>query len=723
MPEDELKKILGSYEKKLSNHLDEDSAGSLETDVSLQYQKFRAESLSNRESKYEKLCAFAEKIIAFAPAKKDLPEIEKAIEISHLNITPAGSASFAALTSFLLIFLGFLFFGLNMVLLAIANPNLPFSELLDKISIFTPFLFMILGLLAMFLLKKLPVYIASNWRLKASNQMVLCILYIVIYMRHTSNLEHAIRFATEHIGNPLALDLRKVFWDIETRKYSTIKESLDAYLEKWRHDNLEFVTSFHLIEASLYEPTESRRLDLLDKSLAIILDGTYEKMLHYAQELKSPITTLYMLGVILPILGLVIFPLAGSLLGGAVTWFHLSFIYNIFLPIIIFAIGYNVLSKRPTGYSESKTMQDFYEKSASPFWISVFIAVLFIMIGLTPIIIHLMSPSGVRDIDLGPLGSFFGYEKQGSQTYGPFGIGALLLGFFIPLGLALALGYYYSQKTSKIIEMRRETSELEKEFSSALFQLGNRIGDGVPAELAFSKVAQVLEGSPTGNFFRIVDINIRTLGLNIHDAIFDSKVGAIFSYPSPLIESSMEVLIEGSRKGPKIVSQSLISISQYVERIHKVNERLKDLLSEIVSSMKSQIAFLTPAIAGIVVGIASMIVNIIVGLTKKFAEFSQTESTEAIGAGSIGVITDLFKINSIIPTYQFQIIVGVYIVEMVLVLTIIQTGIEYGNDKIYQKYYLGKNLPRSVILYTIIAASVVLLFNFLASSITGTAGF
>lgn len=723
MAEEELKKILNRYSSRLSKHVDEDSISSSDTELSSQYKEFREEALSGKTTKYEKLCKFSQSIIEFAPSKKDLPQIEQAIETSHLDVTPAGAASFAALTSFLLIILGFLSFGAEIFIQSILNPNLPINELISKISLSIPMLLIFLGLIAMLILKKMPIYLASNWRLKASNQMVLCILYVVIYMRHTSNLEHAIKFSTEHIGDPLALDLRKVFWDIETRKYSTIKESLDAYLEKWRHTNLEFVTSFHLIEASLYEPTESRRLELLDKALAVILDGTYEKMLHYAQGLKSPITTLYMLGVILPILGLVIFPLAGSLLQGLISWYHLSFVYNLILPVLIFAIGYNTLSKRPTGYGESKSVKYFYKQSSNPFWIAFFIAVLFIVLGFTPVIMHFLNPNTASDINLGPLGKFFGYESQGTQTYGPFGIGALIISFLIPIGLALSLGFYYSQKTKKLIELRRETTDLEREFASALFQLGNRIGDGIPAELAFSSVSQVLEGTPTGNFFRLVDVNIRQLGMNLEQAIFDPKVGAIYSYPSPLVESSMEVLIEGSRKGPKIISQSIISISQYVEQIHKVNERLKDLLSEIVSSMKSQIAFLTPAIAGIVVGISSMIVNIIVGLTQKFAEISQGEGAEAIGTGGIQTLVNLFGIDTIIPTYHFQIVVGIYIVELILVLTIIQTGIEYGNDKIYQQYYLSKNLPRSIILYSIIAISVIILFNLLASNIITQGGF
>ena len=44
-------------------------------------------------------------------------------------------------------------------------------------------------------LQRLPYYLANSWRMKASNQMVLCTFYLVTYMRHTSNLELAVDFA------------------------------------------------------------------------------------------------------------------------------------------------------------------------------------------------------------------------------------------------------------------------------------------------------------------------------------------------------------------------------------------------------------------------------------------------------------------------------------------------------------------------------------------------
>ena len=70
-----------------------------------------------------------------------------------------------------------------------------------------------------------PKYLSNVWRMKASNQMVISIFYTVSYMRHTSNLELAIEFAADHLSPPLSIDLKKVLWDVETEKFSSIKES------------------------------------------------------------------------------------------------------------------------------------------------------------------------------------------------------------------------------------------------------------------------------------------------------------------------------------------------------------------------------------------------------------------------------------------------------------------------------------------------------------------
>ncbi len=716
----EMKKGEGEIVKKYEERLAEHTDAGLEdvSKFSSEYEKFRAEALSERLSWYESWCGLAENLLRFKPNQKDLPELERAVATAHLQVTPAGAASFAALVAFLFILLGLAWMAVGVVL------STDFFADLSKVElpVFFPLLFLVLAFVCVRVLSHMPLFLAARWRLRASNQMVLCMLYIVIFMRHTSNLENAIKFAMEHVGPPLSLDLRKIFWDIETGTFSTIKESLDHYLESWRHYNLEFVTSFHLVEASLYEPTESRRVELLEKALEVMLEGTYEKMLHYAQELKNPVTTLHMLGIILPILGLVVFPLVGSFLQGLVQWYHLAFLYNVLLPVVVLVFGMNMLAKRPTGYGESRFAEKVYKTAFDPFWLCAFLGSLLMIVGFFPIIINLLNPSatvgdkcGNGDLDLGLFGCFLDYQEKGGKLYGPFGLGALVVSFFVPFGLALAFGLYYRLRTAKLVKIRNETLALEKEYAAALFQLGNRIGDGVPAELAFNKVALTLEGTPAGDFFGRVDQNVRMLGMSVEEAIFNEKNGAILASPSPLIESSMEVLVEAARKGPKIVSQSLITISNYVDKINRVNERLKDLMAEVVSSMKSQIGLMTPAIAGIVVGISSMIVAIIVNLNVKFSQLSLGAGVE--GVGDLGALVDIFGVEGIIPGFFFQLVVGVYVVQLTYILTKLQSGIENGEDPVMERYLLGRNMYRGVFLYVILSLIVSVLFFLLANKL------
>ncbi|MBU2634198.1 MAG: hypothetical protein KJ674_03050 [Nanoarchaeota archaeon] len=719
--------ILNRYKKKLGEKVELDVEDYNPESFSQEYNIFKKEALTTRLSFYEKLCRSFGGIFSIKPSEKDYLRLKRSIDTIHLNINPKEASGFGVFIGLLLVFIG-IFAGVFVFFI---------NEIFDLNILLIPLLFLLTGVLVIKPLGNIPIYSANKWRLKASNQMVVCILYIVMYMRHTSNLEHAIRFAADHVGNPLALDLRKVFWDVENGKYSTMKESLDSYLVGWRDHSLEFVESFHLIEGSLFEKGEDRRLTLLDKALDVMLNGTYEKMLHYAQDLKNPITILHMLGVVLPILGLVILPLVGSLMGGSgfTKVIVIVVLYNVLLPLVVYIIGMNVLSKRPTGYSDANLIESNpdlkkygnilinignKELQFSPFFISFLIFFLIAFIGVLPIIMYFL---GVDFSFFG--GMFLDYRlgsgvacQLGETCYGPFGAGAVLLSLFLPLGLALGIGTYYRIKTKKLMKIVDETKKLEREFSGSLFQLGNRIGDGVPTELAFGDVAKSMSGTPTGDFFKIVSVNLMKLGVGIERAIFDRKVGAMWRYPSGLIESSMKVLIQGAKKGPSVASKSLISISQYVDRIHQVNERLKDLLSDIVSSMKSQIGFLTPIISGIVVGISTMIVLVLGRLSTLMAQSSLEGGDTSFGG--LGGLSGLFEVANIIPGYYLQLVVGIYVVEVIIILTFLANGIENGNDKLTAKYMVSKNLYTSGLLYFIVALLVTLIFSYLAMNINLT---
>ncbi len=734
---DEFGELTRRYNERLKQNLDSDKdrpelqANPVQT---IEYTEFKKQYLPRHMTLYERACRFAESIVPITPDKKRLPDYQEAIDICHLEITPTGAMSFAVVGPLLFALIG----ALTSILFG---------------STFFTVLFITVGAALIIPLQNYPFFLANSWRMKASNQMVLCIFYVVTYMRHTSNIELAIEFASNHLAPPLSLDLKKVLWDVETEKYSSVKESLDHYLDTWRKWNMEFIESFHLVEGSLYEGSEDRRLSLLEKALDTILDETYEKMLHYAQNLKSPITMLHMLGIILPILGLVILPLVVSFMC-QVKWYHLAAIYNVILPIAVFYLGKSILASRPTGYGDtdiSETNPELKkyrnvlftvgktEIRIKPLYISVMVGILFFLIGISPLLLNAMVGGTNWDLIVDNDNSIkrifaleSGEEKFALLGYkigkgcppggeglgdriGPFGLGAGILSLSLVFSLSLSIGLYYKLRSKNIIKIREEARKLEDEFASALFQLGNRLGDGIPAEIAFGRVAEVMEETTSGAFFRLVSSNITRLGMSVEEAIFHPQHGALVYYPSAIIESSMKVLTESAKKGPRIAAEAVINISRYIKEIHRVNERLKDLMADVIASMKSQIKFLTPTIAGIVIGITSMITTILSKLGVQIRNIS-TQSGGAAAGGGAGLI-GLFGDG--VPTYYFQIMVGLYVVQIVYILTILTNGIENGADKLNERYNLGINLIKSSILYVIIAFVVIMLFNIIAGSIIG----
>ncbi len=700
----EVENLVEKYQDAIKSQLAITQIEQPQKIYSRQYDIFRQEAMPKHLSIYENFCKYFGKFNIKIPSLET--QIQDAITITHLNIKPSDATSFAIVAPLLIMLFGII------------------------VSIWFDLIFYVMfsifvGIALIFMFLKIPEYTANQWRMRASNQMVLCIFYVVTYMRHTSNLERAIEFAAQYLAPPLSLDMQKILWDVEIEKYDTVKESLEFYLETWRKWNGEFIESFHLVESSLYETSDERRLTILDKALEIMLEGTKEKMLHYVQNLKSPITTLHMLGVILPILGLVILPLMVNFSKG-VQWWHIATVYNIILPIMVYYLGKNILVNRPTGYGDTdlteinpefKKYKNILIKITknivlpiNPIVLTATLAMFSFLIALTPVIIQQINPG--FDVDLGEISGrlegfkLIGYRPSISNpniTVGPYGLGAALISLFFPLTLVFGVGLYYQLRSQNVIKIRQRTKKLEDEFASALFQLGNRLGDGFPAEIAFPKVAEITKNTASGYFFQLVSSKL-ALGSGLQDAIND----ALVYFPSNIIRSSMKVLIESIKKGPLIAAQALINVSRYIKEIHQVNERLKDLLADIISDMRSQIVFLTPVIAGIVIGITSMITFILGALSGYMTGFESS-------GGTMADLKDFFGDG--IPTYYFQIVVGIYVFQIAYVLTIISNGIENGADTLNEQYLLGKNTIKSTMIYVLLALIVILIFNFIASNI------
>jgi hypothetical protein len=197
-------------------------------------------------------------------------------------------------------------------------------------------------------------------------------------------------------------------------------------------------------------------------------------------------------------------------------------------------------------------------------------------------------------------------------------------------------------------------------------------------------------------------------------AVFDKNAGAINYYPSNLIDAVMKAVTEISKGGMVVLSDAMLSISTYLKNMHDVEEDLKDLLEDVASTMSMQALLLAPMSAGIVVALTAMVIQLVQILKVAVDKIQNQLSTYGpLGSMGNGFFGSILQVNKIIPIQNFQLVVGFYLVEVVAMISIFTSIINYGDDKLLRKYNLGKLLLYATLIYS----GVLLLIYFAFTSL------
>src|SRR3990167_4395495 len=605
------KDIIEKYKKKIRGEI----AGDVDfsSSYSYEYKHFRETQLSGARTFYEKMCQAAERTLPITPSEKDAQEVETYLKLAHLETTPQGVFALA--------------YFLSIISTIVAGA---LALVLSNLFIFAGGL--IAAVIFLLFVPKIPKRILTVWRSQASDELVLAVLYLTIYMQHTPNLERAVAFVAKHVSPPLSIDFMKLLWDVETKTYSSITDALNDYAETWKDWDPQFVDALRIIETSLYEGNLQRKKEILDKALQVILEGTQDKMLGFAHNLKSPLESLHMLGIVLPVMGLVVMPMVAAFMGDAVKWYHLLLLYNIILPIAVYIIGMEVLATRPAGTKTTDIYQFLHQRYES-FGVSVNDISVPVPAGLIGLIIF--SVVGAL-----PIYYFYNLLSLPAQELkaGLFSQLAVFASIGLVAAVGIGLGIYYYLSVSQAINLKKRIQSIEETFTDSIFQLGQRLNEHLPVEVAFERIAKS-EKSEIAIFYKKVVRNISNLGLDLRSAIFDPKHGAINDYPSSIMISTMQVVIEGAKRSPEIVGQSLVTISEYLRSVNRVAARMQDLLAETTSSMQMQVKIFVPVIAGIVVGLAVLTISILRSLGQQLGGIGgqSTAQEAAIGTSLLDI--------------------------------------------------------------------------------------
>lgn len=621
---------------------------------------------------YEKACAISEKVLQIDSDKKTMQHLQETIDFAHLKATPRGISSFTIMFALLVCIPSLMLMTLKMFGLPGLDPGYGVMALA-------------LSLFFTYYIYTYPDRLKRRYEAEASSELITFVLYVAMYMRNTPNLEGAVRFAADNLGGTLGYEVKKLLWDVEVGNFLSMKEALSEYTTRWSK-NRPFVEATELIITSLRQVGD-KRITLLDEAVEIMLQGSREQARHFNQDLKTPVMVIHALGIILPVMGLVLFPIIAVFLH--VSWTILFVGYDVLLPLVLYFVISSILESRPPTFSKIDITESpevppegkfRYGKQNIPAMpVGLLIGAVIIGIGV----------------------AMYVYEMNTSQN--PEGFYAAIV---ISTGIALGFGSYFMLLSSQRMKVREKTRKIETEFAEALFQLGNQISSGSPIEISMEHSMDRIKNLSIREMFERALKNMRLLGFTFSQAFFDKEYGAIRYYPSKLIKSIMRTVVESTKKGVRTAAVAMLSVSKYLKGLHDTQEEVNEQLNDTLNSLKFQSYFLSPLISGIVVTLAIIIMRILASIGARVSD---------LNSASVPFLAD-FSTVAITP-FEFIMIVSIYLIETSFILSMFISQIENGEDPIGRNDITGKSLVIGYIVFVVCLLLTLAIFEPLISGL------
>jgi len=681
-----------------------------EAALSADYRKFLAAEEEEKRlgGLFGRACRFSERILNIRAPGSFKGKLDKALLILDMNITADQVFSLSVLALFaslIGIVPAILFLTLEMQLALIAIPFLLFYYIISY-----------------------PAVMAEITKIRAADESVKVILYMVIYLRLNPNMEGALKFSARHCSGPFGRDLRKILWDLEMGKYRTIEQAFTSKMKKWIEWDKDFLEAFQALMNLSMIVSEQKRQENLEDALGMILDRTYAKMKEYGKALRTPTMFIHTMGITFPILGLIMFPLASIFLSDSVNPWYIALGYTVALPLFLLWYMRRTIAKRPSAFSwpdisehpdlppEGMIAIGRGNKRTNIPILPISILILFVLAAPGASYMYNLA-NDYFSISASP--DFAKqWESRVKAEYEPAqAMSSIVYSLTIIWGVAFSLAFYFYGKSFQRVKIRSQIKQLESEFVTSLQRLSDVLSTNMPIETSMEAVASKYkqygyESSPMYLFFTSIISRMKKMGQTLEQAIFDKKYGVILQYPSKLILDVMQFIVSSAKKGPKIVAVVTKSISTFLKSSRDVEEQIADILDETVSGAKMQASFVAPLVCGIVAGTAVLIIQLLHLITKFIDDLnSMLNLTGTTGSGNF-LSESILGINSqkIIPPSVFQMIIGIYMMEVVILLGFFLNGLQNGFDKNMRNYVIGKYLLIATVIYSAVLIAMVAFF-------------
>ena len=409
----------------------------------------------------------------------------------------------------------------------------------------------------------LPGLVATARRSSALGSAPDLVARAVLSMRLEPTPERAAEFAAQTGEGVLAKDLETHI----RQTHNTAQSGLDSFGDAWADLFPSLRRSFALVVVAGRTKTADR-YRLLDRALAVVLEGTSDQLQAFAARIRAPVTALYAFGVLLPTALVALLPAAGAA-GVVVTPATVVGLYNLALPGALSVTALWLLARRPVSFPPPEVTHshpDVPDRRR-----------LAVMSGATAAVV-----------------SWFLTETV-LPGWGP-PVAATGLGF----GVALVVAH------QPVVSVYDHVREAEEGLADALELVGRRVANGRAVESAIEDAANELDGA-MGDLLAFGVKQQRQLHVGVREA-FLGRHGALDTVPSPRVRGSFALLALAAHEG-RPAGAALLAMAEHTDDLQRIEREARQQLAYVCRTLVNTAALFGPLVAGSTVALAEGIGN------------------------------------------------------------------------------------------------------------------
>lgn len=560
--------------------------------------------------------------------------------------------------------------------------------ILGQLSHFFYTTLVFLGLIFAVMLSLYPFNIYyTHQMMEYSEEMLRAVLHLSTYVQMGVSMEAAFLETEKNLTGILKKQFEDINNSLKRRVVSELGSALNKYVETWNNANPYFVKSIRLLQIASFSSEKEREI-LIGETIETLMVNYSTIGKRAAEDLSKRANMLITGGILLPVLSLLVLPILAVFMPEVVKPSTIAFLYIVFFPTVVLVAALSFASKR--------IQIDTVRLRESSEYKPLKRAYLYMCIGLAVIV-------GIPTL----------ITMNAVLTKTMPNIDSLLYFFLAWLGgagIAVAAYIYASIYVRKYNALWDKIRDVEMDLPFILQSFSTYFALNTPFE-------KVIDG--------VID-DYENLGFKDHPAIKgfkgikhllitskDTLVTIIKTQIRKLIPSSkvctvIEQIVTFETVSQESAAKAARTIRRQVIDTYKLDDYVKTLLADTVGLISVSITFLAPMLCAAAVVMTFAILKSIVFITEQLTKVSALFGGEAIQL-------NLIDATKVVPPIFIAAVVGVYLLEMIFVLSLFQTQISIGSDFFQTMKNLKSNMSGffiySVLLFGGYIAVNVLLFK------------